>query len=328
MDDAQLVDALTRHLQAAGPDAELGAPYDDLVAGLVSGTLLDDERERALELLGEHPELRTLLGEVDAAVAEDAATDIASPADDTAADAHVHTRRGRRFPAIAAVAAAALLAVGLWALLGDRTSDDPSAYARLEASARALATETPDVFEGFTPLSEEALRERPSETQRGGLTLLAPRGAILDGTPTMHWQGGPEGVRYRVTVRDDEGALALDTTTDASPLAWPEGVAPLTGGARYVVRVQAVDTATLLYGARSFATLDVETKARYERGLSLIDARGGPDAEVLAAHWAISFELFAQAGERLDRIADEGDADESLAATRAWLDAVRGTASR
>ena len=68
MNDADFVDALTRHLQTAGSDAELGAPYDDLVAGLVSGTLLDDERERAIEILGEHPALRTLLGHVDAIV--------------------------------------------------------------------------------------------------------------------------------------------------------------------------------------------------------------------------------------------------------------------
>ena len=309
VDDAQLVDALTRHLDTEGVDTELGAPFDDLVAGLVSGTLLDDERERALELLAQHPSLRDVLARVEAAEPQEAPA-----ADDVA---HVVPRRTNWMPVVAA-AAAILLAFGLFRWLGDDPAAPADPATRLATLANELRAEAPDVFGSFAPVAAADRVPRQTDVQRGGLQLGAPVAAVLDPRPTLQWAGLTDDTRARVTVRDEDGALHLDTTQVGQTLAWPDEAKPLAPGTTYVWRVTA-DGDVQRTGSRAFRVLSEKDATRYRDGVRRIEGHAADDAALLAAQWALTFDLEAEARRHLAQAPAGAEVD----ALRAWLDPAR-----
>ena len=302
MNDTDLVALLTLHLDVTAEELTLDSPYDELASALVSGTLLDDERERAIVLLAEQPAIRALLS------AADEEPMLASPLPDA-------RRPAVRLGWLPAAAAVVLLGFLVWQIVGEPAGTSP-----LERQVAMLERSAPSVFRGFRPLDASERRNLPSQVQRGGIDLVAPRGALRTGRPTLRWRATSVGGRYRVRVRAADGAIALERTVEGTELAWPEGVAPLSAGGRYVCRVEALDQSAVLIGAKAFRRLSDAEQRRYEDGLAHIRATQTTEAPLIAAHWAIRFELYAEADAHLARAPESAVAAE----TAAWLRATMG----
>ncbi len=298
MTDEQLVQALTRHLEAGAEIPDLGAPYDDLVAGLISGALLDDERAAAVRMLQEHPAYVTLLART-AASEPGAASEV--PA-------------GRVVRLRPLVAAAAVIAVGIGAAIYlDRTDPPPARGDTLVSAVRELRTRRPGLFEGFEPLKREERAERVEDVRRGGLTLVEPRSAILDARPTFRWHPLEGTTTATLTVINEDARTLWKTAVTGAEATWPRESGPLPAG-QYVWKL-VVDTAgRRLTSTIAFERIGEAAASRYRAGLEAI---GASDARsvLLQAHWAIRNGLLLEARTLLDAAGDTEPARE----TRAWL---------
>ena len=300
MTDDRLTAALTRHLDAGGALPDLGPPYDDLLAGLVSGTLLDDERQAALQMLDEQPGYRALLARVDEA---------------TAAERPATKPSGRllHWPRIAA-AAAVVLGIGAGVLLFGKREAPQTPDEQLVASANALRAAHPHLFQGFSPLTAPERAERFDDGRRGGIELVAPRGAVLTDRPTFSWKP-PDGVTsIQLTIVSEEGETVLSETTTEPSMAWPAARPGLAPG-RYVWQVVAKATGRRLTASLAFSRLHAKGADDYRQAIEEIRAQGGALAPVLAAHYALRLDLLEEARRLLE---DAGDSP-LAAETRAWL---------
>lgn len=95
--------------------------------------------------------------------------------------------------------------------------EDPALFTLLEPFARASLE-----GEAATPVEPPA-----------GLTprLVHPLGETLSPTPVFAWQAAAGVRRHLLTLRDEQGNVLWRGATEASSLAWPQGVAPLERGA-------------------------------------------------------------------------------------------------
>lgn len=296
----RLAEALTRHLEAGKPLPSLGAPYDDLVAGLIAGTLLDDERQSAVDVLAEHPELRRLLAGVDRALESEG------------------RRRNRVVPWGRLAAAAAVLVVALASYFALRTRNAPeSTDAWLAGAAASLRGESPAIFEDFEPLGPAERAERRPSIERGGLVLQAPRRAVLDGRPTFRWKAPPGATTFRVTAIDAEGRTLLTARAEGSPWPWPSDAAEVVPGTQVVWKVEADVPGQRLVGSQIFRRPTKADEARYRDGLARIPllAPSEETASLLAAHWALRSGLLHEAAQLLEGAGASRVAEE----TRAWL---------
>src|SRR5687768_17339829 len=121
------------------PPPALGCPDEDLLSRFVEGTLSSARRDDV---------------ERHVAVCDDCRQVVAGLARAGVAQAAGGARRARLLGVplpVAAVAAAALVALGAYALLRP-SARTPDTDARLVAAANDLAARRPDLFSGFTPL--------------------------------------------------------------------------------------------------------------------------------------------------------------------------------
>ncbi len=305
MTDEHLAEALTRHLETGKPLPDLGAPYDDLVAGLIAGTLFDEERQSAVEALAAHPELRRLVTELD-----------------RPAEGGVQGRR-RSFPWGTAAAAAVLLALVGGSIYLARMDPSPRRFAReiteesLTLDVADLQREHPELFEEFAVLGASERGARSSTIERGGLVLQEPRGAVPDGRPLLRWKAPTGATLFRVTAIDAEGRELLSAEAEETTLAWPPEAAEVEPGAHVVWRVEADVPGQRLLGSQTFRRLTKADAARYEAGLLRIWEGAGRDerGRLIAAHWAIRSGLLHEARDHLEGAGTSRVAEE----TRGWL---------
>lgn len=281
------------HLPSACLDA-------NALAAVAEGRLPPDERRRAAEHLLGCPRCHAALGEV----AVWLGTVDAAPGP-TTVHGVVRTRFPRRILAVAALLAAGV-GVALW--LGGRASERP---ARTETLAEAA------VRLGAPLLPDAVLAERPLVVERGGLTVAAPRGLVLEERPEVRYTPVPGAVRVRVSVRDEEGVLRLDAepaAVGAGRLAWPETSAGLPPGLRAVVRVVAETPHGVVEGSAAFGTASTHDRQEYlaTRARLAASAPAGL-AELLSAHVAAHLSLWSEADARLRAAraagAEAGDVD-------------------
>lgn len=202
-----------------------------------------------------------------------------------------------------AAAALALVAIGA-ALFGlSRGADAPTPRER----ALAVASEA-----GVALLSETERSDRRPALERGGLTLLTPRGTVLGARPLVSWTVVPGGTSARVTVRDAQGALRLDQSAEGASLSWPAGVDDLPPGT-YVARVRVTSPAGEVQGSVAFRVLSSAQAAAYQDALGRIDARAPMDLRaLLKAHAALREGLEGEGRRWLLEALADGAPDELL----------------
>jgi hypothetical protein len=282
--------------EASQPVAAAGCLDENSLAGLLEGRLPADEEEVARAHLLGCARCREAIGRV--GLLHEEATTTAPRA------------RAR----VLVVAAVLLLAVGAGvAMLLRRGLDATDAPGRLVAAARDAA--------GFEPLDSAALLARPREVERGGVEVLAPRGAVLSGRPELDWDAVPGATSYRATVRGEDGVARLDATVAARPLPWPKDVAPLAAGGRFVAKVRALTPAGEVAGSEAFRVLSSAEFAAYEKDLAAVLSRAPEDLRgLVAAHLAARAGLWAEAHAHLVKARAEGAPSKETADLQALVD--------
>ncbi len=207
---------------------------------------------------------------------------------------------------LAAVAAAFLLALGIWWV-----SDDGDVRADDLATRLAAAT----AAHGFEPLSAEELTANGAK--RGGAAWVAPIGIVT---------AAPEELRWRSPL----GASRVEVSIEGEGLRWrheasgERAVAPPMKPGRYVVRLRGIDTLAGQEIKRVFEVADDATRAQHADVIASI-ADQAPDglAALVTAHYAVRERLFATARTYVDEI--ESTDEEMVAARnalRSYLDGL------
>ena len=275
--DERLIARLAADLPSS-PEQEGLDP--NLIAGFIEGRLADDERERVIEQLDRSPTARAQLSEARALVGAEASAPTASAG--TSAWRWV------------AAAAAVLLAVGgsivLWAR-SDPSADEPT----LSARVAQLRDRDPTIFRDFQLVPENAMM-RSIAVERGGLVVMAPRGALLRAQlPAIRWSEAAGARAFRVRVRDDEGTLLLDQTAMQNTLTMPSPPR-LKEGASYVVVVETDTPTGQLRGSQAFHVLSKDEAMRYRKGKIVIENDVPASVRsIVSSHWALHFDLLTEA---------------------------------
>ena len=280
--------------RGAGP-----CPDASLVAGFAEGRLSEAEADLVLSHAAGCPECRTAIAELARLGAAGDAAGTAPPERPRPAG------RLLAHPRAVAIAAAALVAIGVGALVvlrsqGPEASTDMDA--RLVAAARDLASAEPGLFSGFVPLSHSERVAAPDGRERGGLRLLGPTDVVLSGRPTFRWAPVPGAPRCVVTVARESGGTLWMRITAGAELPYPADAPGLEPGLRYA---WTVETEAVLGGKtsarRTFAVASREEAEAFARAQRAIDGHVPADlSALLAAHWALRHGLLEEA-ERLAR---------------------------
>ncbi len=303
MTDDQLIAALLRHLDAGGELPAMDFPYDDLLAGLASGTLLDDERAKALQLLDREPAFRELLAEICETDGE------AQPSTTSAPNEPLR----RWFPL--GVAAALILGVGAAVFFLTREPRPATLEAQLVAYVDTLTQSHPKLFEGFSPATSKDRLAPYDRVRRGAPTLIAPHGALISGRPTFRWKAVHGATSYVVTVVSETGDTLIKESCESTELAWPEHESELPPG-KYVWKLVAKTPARRATAAMAIHRLSQDESRRYREGLAAINVRGGPLASLTASQWAAHWERWSEAHQLLQ---DAPDNHALVRETRAWI---------
>lgn len=309
----------------SGPAAE-PCPEPGSLAALVDGQVAEAERP-ALEahLSRCEPCLDTLL----AINAERPEARLASPAppalERVAAPARPHRawlHRARPRPAWAA-AALVILAVGLYALLAQRSAPPApgtvleQAVARIASRAPELAREVADL----TPAERAALVPPPA---RGGVRALLPQGLVLDGRPRLRVVPVPGANGYSLRVADPEGRSVAVATLAAPDAAWPAELPDLAPGREYVATIEARGPLGLVRALGAFRTASAAERSEAARVNGLLEGAGsGGVPALLRARRLLRLEAYEAAEGELVRALDDPGlrpaAEALLAALRARI---------
>jgi hypothetical protein len=151
------------------------------------------------------------------------------------------------------------------------------------AAAADLAGARPDLFGGFRAL-DAAERAAPGGVvlrSGGPVTLVAPRGKVLETRPAFRWEGAG---RATVILETDDGRPLWRAEGDGT-LAWPEREAPLEPGSGCIWSVETGGARTdgALFHVAAAADRDAVAAAR-----AVIQARAPARvAGLVFAHWAL-----------------------------------------
>jgi hypothetical protein len=283
---------------------------ENAVAALHEGRMTPDERRLALAHVSACATCREWVGALEAAdpVAHDGDADLEPRVESAPTRLLLVAWR------VAAVAACVLVALGAvwWSLRGREAKD-------LEGAARSA---------GVTLLSAADLRDGPLGLERGGLVVLEPRGAVKDAWPRIAWTRVPGALGARVTVRDADGTLLADVTSEGTTAPWPPNPAPLRFGESYVVRVVVRTDAGEVVGAQTFRILSIAERAEHAREKGRIESAAASTAlrALLHAHAAARRELWAEADGWLARAKAHGAPSGPLAELTAYVDRHQGRA--
>ena len=199
----------------------------------------------------------------------------------------------RRGLAAAGLLLVVILAAVFWAVSGrgtDPVSDGSETDQRLLAQIDVLKRGRPTLFGDFRPLTQaERLSLEPGRERGSRVTLIHPRGTILEVRPVCRWYGGAGVTDVRIQLLSDEMATLWERPVDSSPLPFPAEAAPLEPGSTYLWRVQYAtpfsETEKVIQDFKVASTAEQED---YEAARAEIDATV-PDAleKLVLAHYAI-----------------------------------------
>jgi len=276
-DDERTFETLVRRLAPGDAAPGNACPRPDLLVGYADGRLLTRERERLEGHLAACETCRSLV----AGLAETAV-----PAATGRGRLVVLARAWPYLAAAGVILAVALAALGPGLLFGRRSTDE-----LLVAAASDLARARPDLFGGFRALdaAERAATDGTVLRSSGAVTLLAPRGKVLETRPAFRWEGGG---RATVVLETDDGR-PLWRAEGGEELGYPEREAPLAPGSACIWSVETGATRSdgLLFHVASAAERDAAAAAR-----ATVDARAPARvAKLLYAHWALRRGLLAEA---------------------------------
>jgi hypothetical protein len=276
-----------------------------VLTALAEGRLPADETSRAAAHV------------VSCATCHEAAGDLAAmlgEGRETSALVVVPGTRARRVRWVAA-AAVLLVAVGAatFALSRGPTRD-----------GAALASAADEA--GIRLLTAVEMRERPLGVERGGLTVLAPRGAVPGGRPEVRFTPVPGATRVRVRVRDEDGVVRAEGESSGERFAWPEDAPPLPPGSRAVALVVAETPTGDVEGSAAFSVLADARRVAYERDLERAARAPSSLRSLLSAHAAAGRSLWSEALRALDRASAEGAPAADVQALRGRVEHQLGIA--
>lgn len=294
-------------LERFGEDGEQAGLLDeDLVVGYVEDRLSPEEREAVEARLARDPEARAMLG-------------LASSVEDPVRQVPAKRSAPRRaWGELAVVAAILLLGIGaiLWSGGEDPTPPAPDATERLLAVADRLAEGAPDVFGDLRAAIESPTPIARPSVERGGITILLPRGTVISDQPTLRWKAVPGADSYRVQVSSETGTSVFETTTRETELEVGEPIEP---GA-YVVEVSAESSFGAARGSASFRRATPREQGKYDGAEFAIDIAVAPgDKSLLLAYFALSEGLYVEARRALERHRRDNPKDPRLARIEALL---------
>lgn len=282
------------HATANAPPSDAGPCLDaGSVAAFVEGSLPADERAAVVRHLGDCGACLEWVGALER-----------SGAVEVAAGRPARAIVRPRFAAAVAAAVVMVAATFLWWTFGPASE---ATHERMIAALPGLRAAHAGLFDDFRTLTPEELAGGDVPIERGGIDELSPRGALPDGRPTLSWRAVPGAEKYRVRVRADDGSVLLERETTHTRLAWPADAPPIPDGASCVWRVAVEGAVAQSAGSVAVNVLRDPDRTRYETGLAAIAStapRGVRSA--LAAHWALRFDLVAEAARILEPA--EGDA--------------------
>ncbi len=251
---------------------------EDLVVGYAEGRLSDEERDAAEQLLARDPAARQMLGLVPHETMQE------EPA------------ARRSWFAYVAAAAAVLLAIGafFWTQGDDLPSDR-------EERLVALVQRLPISDQTRAAMSARMTSTRPLDlpaVERGGVHVLAPRGAVLTSSPMLRWRSVTGAADYTVRIaRPDDSSLFTATISDLS-LALP---AELEDGL-YIFEVTAKTAFGEAGGSTLFRVVGPAIRAEHAGVVAAIrETASGTERELLTAWYALTKERYGVATAALER---------------------------
>ena len=282
MDDREFERLLLPKMLAAAE-----SPIDDnLIAAYIDGDLDRAEREKVELSMQRDPTLRLHI---------------------EAMQAEAPTTRRALWPLVA-VAAAVLVAVGVWQLLPRTAQPLPPLDVRLATLTATLREGEPALFPDFEILGSDELLETAAST-RGGLTWVAPRGLLLARPTKLHWSNPPDSSRVEITIKgpDIEWAKVVDGNEVEAPVLWP---------GRFRVTIRSLDSFAGQKLRRSFEIANDDVFGRHAQALEELKRHAAPDLLPLAkAHYLLRHRLYALAREQAE-LAARGSGDRAEHAQR------------
>lgn len=284
-------DAMADFLGACTPEDMGPCPDENVVAAFAEARLLPEEREAVEHHLARCEGCFAIV---------DALLDVASDSSDTPPAQHeragtLRVVRARR----AAVAAGVLVAAGaIWWVASRSSSAPPDVDRALVAQVERLALAVPEHFRAFKTLDEaERVSATPSTTRGTQVTLLHPRGSILEIRPAFRWRAPPGVSDIGIQVLSAEMSVVWERRVDASPWGYPEDVAALVPGRTYLCRLSFATAFTereSVLGEFTVATIAARTA--FVAASAEIEARV-PETlrDLVLAHFAIRMGFLAEA---------------------------------
>lgn len=254
MDDSDLGDVLLPKLLRL--EDEPVDPND--LAAYVEGTLPPEQHARIAARIERNPEAMLLVR----AMEEDR-----------------RHQRSMRWRAVA-LAASVLLAVGLWWIHGrTRAPRQEPLEVQMLAAVINVGEQAPELFEGFAPLDDDALKTKPATT-RGGAAWLAPVGTLLEAPSTLRWTNADDSSLVRVTIKGPDTRWSQEVEGDHI-------AAPTLAPGRYTVTLEALDALGGQSTRAVFEIADDAAREKLARAEEVIRANAeGAVADLLIAHYA------------------------------------------
>ncbi len=299
-EDEALVSALVRGVPLA-VDVE-SRPHDahavaDTVAAYVAGTLSNDQREEFERRLATDEDLRHVWHAVRAERGALHSTGVN--------EEQPQPETGRKFflPMLA-MAAAALLAFGLWQIQGDSGGATKESM-RTQLVARAAELRKDAVWLGALPhLADEPPTTPGNGVYRDGLVLRAPKGRYLASSgPTFHFDVPDHADETSIRIEDEASAkLIFKGTSISSPWAWPDDAPSLTPGHRYLWHLETRTGGAVQEASAAFEVASIEEQARLAALLSKLDSSGDDADRLLGAVIVLDLGFIDEAQRRIEKL--------------------------
>jgi len=274
--------ALEAWTAARDPDPNSDCPDANALAAFAGARLLEAEREQIETHLGACRACRTSVAAALRAEASEAGVPHAS-----------QRRPAGRSIRWWQVAAAAVVVAGVWILARPRAQ--PTTDALLQAHADRLARDHPSAFGGFELLSPRERLQRADALERGNSPLGSPLGATLTTRPTFVWTADTaQAAGLRVSTADGRGLARVEDAR--SPWKWPETLAPLTRGEKYLWEVEFAGVLGPERASRTFRVASDDVAELYEQQVAQIQATvPDPLGKLLLAQVALRHGLLEEA---------------------------------
>jgi hypothetical protein len=260
---------------------ELGpCPDPSVLAGLAEDRLLPEERQAVEEHVAICPKCLEVVG----VLVRQARPPVAR-------------KPARVWFLLAAACVIAVLALGIVLVGKGSLPEETDTDAVLVAAAEDLARTRPDLFTGFRPLDREERLAARSPVQRGGGPVpLLPVNTVLKTRPVFTWEGIAPAEKVEVSLlRAGRGTL-WKRAARGTELAYPDDVAALEAGVRYVWKISCSGVLGREEARRAFRVASLTDRRTFQEAVRIIDEEVPVETRLLLrAHLAIRRGFLAEA---------------------------------